>query len=146
MLLLNDLSKLDSSDRYLNLNFESPKSKCEVVWHLQWKFELKHFYITSLSLTVMKGNFSLVHVRHSHHHVSFPISCIPLHCNLRHFLCIGGKQVLQRTHFLIILFFLLQTLQVAVFILLLISVISLFISFLGFPLLIKILCSCVSLH
>ena len=52
---------------------------------------------------------------------------------------------LQSTPLLIILFFFLQTLQVAVFILLLISVIFLLILFLGFLLLIKILCSCVLL-
>ena len=43
MLLLNDLLKLDSSEKYLNLNFKSPKSKFEVAWHLQWKFEIKPF-------------------------------------------------------------------------------------------------------
>ena len=61
---------------------------------------------------------------------------------LQHFLCIQEKQVLQSTPSLIILFILLRTLQVIVFILLLISVcvISLLISILGLPLfLIKIL-------
>ena len=52
---------------------------------------------------------------------------------------------LQSTPLLIILFFLLQTLQVALFILLLISVIFLLILFLDLLLLIKILCSCVLL-
>ena len=129
MMLLNDLSKLDSSVRYLNLTLESPKSKFEVPWRLQWKFELKPFFIITLSSTAVKGNFLLVHVRHSHSHLSF----------WQHFLCIGEKQDYL---------FLLQTcccLQVVVFILLLISVISLLISFLGLPFLIKILCNCVLL-
>ena len=112
---------------------------------MQWKFEFKLFFIISLSSTVVKGNLPLVHVGHSHPHLSSTISCISLRFNLQHFLCIGEKQVLQSTILLIILFFLLQTLQVVVFILLFIFEISLFVSFLGLPLLIKTLCSCVSL-
>ena len=44
MMLLHNFSKLVSSVRYLNFNLVSPNSKFEVVWHLQWKFELKPFY------------------------------------------------------------------------------------------------------
>ena len=74
MMSLNDLSRLDSSVRYLNLNLESHTLEFEVVWHLEWKFELKPFFIISLLSTVVKGNFMLVHVRHSHLHLSFSIS------------------------------------------------------------------------
>ena len=105
---------------------------------MQWKLELKLCFIISLSSTIVKRNFLLVCVRHSHSHLSFPISCISPSFSLQYFLCTGEKQVLST-----ILFFLLQTLQI--FFLLLISAISLLISFLGLPLLIKILCSCVLL-
>ena len=95
--------------------------------------------------TAVKGNFLLGHDRHSHPHLFFPISFISPNFSQQHFICTGEKQVLLRAPLLIILFFLLQTLQVVVFILLLISVTSMLISFLVLPLLIKTLCICVLL-
>ena len=109
----------------------SPKSNFFL--HLQCKFELKPFVIISLSSTAVKIKFVLVYVRYFHLHLSLPIPCISLSLSLQHLLCIGEKQVLQRTALLIFLFILSQILRVVLVILLLVSEISLLILFLGLP-------------
>ena len=81
---LNDLSRLDSSVRYLNLNLESPTSKFEVVWYLRWNFELKSFFVIFFSSTAMKGTFMLVYISHSHLHLSFLLSCISASFSLKY--------------------------------------------------------------
>ena len=63
----------------------------------------------------------------------FANTYISLSLSLQHLLCIGERQVLQRTPLLIVLFFLLQILRVVIFILLLVSEISLLILSLGLP-------------
>ena len=94
MMLLN-ISKLDSSVRYLNQNlsiakFESLKSKFEVISHLQWKFELyKSVFYDFLVFCCSERKLFTVHVRHSYTHLSFLISCISVSFSLQHFLCNG---------------------------------------------------------